>query len=322
MADVEHRTVAEEEADMRLDRWFKRHFPAIGHSRLQKLLRQGQIRVDGRRARGNQRLTSGQDIRVPPPVKDPALGTDGTARAPRVRDADIADLKARVLSKDASVLVIDKPHGMAVQGGTKQDRHLDAMLDYLRFDGDETPRLVHRLDKDTSGCLVLARSQAVANELGKAFRGRTADKVYWAITVGVPVPKEGRIELPLRKQPGKWGERVGPDWDDGKRAVTDYRVLDRAGRRAAIVELIPRTGRTHQLRAHASFALERPILCDGKYGGKDAYLDGVAHPEQLHLHARRIVMDHPEGGTLDVTAPLPAYWRATLDALGFPDPEG
>ncbi len=315
---VETRLVGEDEGEVRLDRWFKRHYPQLSHIQLQKLLRTGQVRVDGKRAEANTRLAPGQAIRVPP-LPDPAPAAEGAkpaVRKPVFSEKEAQGLRSRVLYRDADVLVLDKPAGLAVQGGTNQDKHLDAMLDLLVLDGKERPKLVHRLDKDTSGCLVLARSSAAASKLAAAFRSRDARKIYWAVTVGVPTPHQGRIDLPLGKEASSGGERMAVD-EDGQHAITYYTVLEHAHRQAAFVALWPRTGRTHQLRVHMD-ALGTPILGDGKYAGQGAFLEGGAEiRRQLHLHARRIIMPHPRGGTIDVTAPLPEHMRPAWDYFGF-----
>jgi 23S rRNA pseudouridine955/2504/2580 synthase len=309
---VEQRRVGPEEADQRLDRWFKRHFPTLGHGRLEKLLRTGQVRVDGRRAKASDRLESGQVVRIPPIDLTPAPKAE-----PRPVDArEAKDLRARVLHKDPEVLVIDKPAGLAVQGGTGTDRHLDGLLDALAFEAKERPRLVHRLDRDTSGVLVLARSAEAARWLGEAFKDRDADKVYWAVVAGVPKPRRGRIDLKLAKLPGKGGERVVVDARQGKRAVTDFAVVEDVKGVAAWVALKPVTGRTHQLRAHLE-AIGHPILGDGKYGGKAAHLDLADAPKQLQLHARSIRLRRPDGRVLQVEAPLPPHMKATWATFGF-----
>lgn len=313
MPGVQLITVAEDESGWRLDRWFKRHFPDLAHGRLEKLLRTGQIRVDGSRAKAAQRLVAGQEIRVPPMPDGPAAPQPPT---PAADDSLIADLTDAVLHRDDQVLVINKPPGLAVQGGTNTRRHVDAALDGLRFGATERPRLVHRLDKDTSGVLVLARGAAAARALTEAFRSRDAHKVYWAVTVGVPSPASGTVDLPLGKMPGKGGERMQVDHADGRQALTRYRVRDEALRRVALVELEPATGRTHQLRVHCA-EMGTPILGDGKYGGPDAFLAGEDLPRRLHLHARRLQLPHPNGGMLDVTAPLPDHMRRTFAFFDF-----
>ena len=306
--------VAGDEAGARLDRWFKRHFPNVAHGKLEKLLRTGQVRVDGRRAKSALRLEAGQKIRVPP-VNDAPLAARPAAPA-RIPDRALDELRAAVLHKDDDVLVINKAPGLAVQGGTKTDLHVDAMLDALRFDSPHRPRLVHRLDKDTSGVLLLARNPAAAAALAAAFRSKTAQKLYWAIVVGVPRPTIGRIDLPLEKVAGPRGEHVVADDGEGKRAATLFRIVDHIGRRAAWVALSPLTGRTHQLRVHMA-AIGTPIVGDGKYGGAEAFLGGDIVSRRLHLHARAIRLPHPKGGELAIMAPAPVHFAATLDTLGF-----
>ncbi len=315
MGGVSTHEVTNDDAGVRLDRWFRRHFPNLSHGRLEKLLRTGQVRVDGKRARAGLRLAPGQVIRVPPLAQAEA---PAPARTPPVRiaRAEAGRLRAAVLHMDDDVLALNKPPGLAVQGGTKTARHLDAMLDALRF-GAERPRLVHRLDKDTSGVLLLARSVSAARALTAAFRKRDARKIYWAVVVGVPRPRRGRIDLGLAKLPGRAGERMVWDMEAGRRAVTFYCVVEAAAKEAAWLALMPLTGRTHQLRAHCA-ALGTPILGDGKYGAKGAFLTGLNR--KLHLHARSIVMPHPAGGELGVTAPLPEHMVETWRFFGF-DPE-
>ncbi|MBI1208845.1 MAG: RluA family pseudouridine synthase [Azospirillum sp.] len=314
MTEVETRLVAEDETGLRLDRWFKRHFPDLTHGRLERLLRTGQVRVDGKRAKAGCRLEPGQAVRVPPLGEAPpsAVSTRPVDLEPRA----VAELRARILFRDDDVLVLDKPAGLAVQGGTATPRHLDGLLDALRFEAPDRPRLVHRLDKDTSGVLVLARSVWAAGQLAEAFRGRDAHKTYWAVTVAVPQPHEGKIDVPLAKQASARGERVATDDEEGRRAVTYYRVVEAAGRKAAFVALWPATGRTHQLRVHMA-AIGTPILGDGKYGGADAFLAGAEVASRLHLHARRLVIPHPRRGEIDVTAPLPPHMAETWAWFGF-----
>ena len=326
MSGVETRVVAPGEADMRLDRWFRLHFPDLGHGHLQKLLRTGQVRVDGRRAKAGARLTAGAEIRVPPlsAHAGEGKGERGPPAGPRPKaapsEADAAFIRSLVLYKDDDVIAIDKPPGLAVQGGTGTRRHVDGMLEGLRFDAPEAPRLVHRLDRDTSGVLLLGRSRAAAAALGKAFKGRDVRKLYWAIVVGVPEPWQGRIDLPVAKLPGKAGEKMAVDQEDGQRAITYYRVMEVAGRRLAWVALWPQTGRTHQLRVHCS-ALGWPILGDGKYGGQAAFIAGHGLSRKLHLHARTLSLPHPvTGAPLIVRAPLPDHMRETWNFFGF-DPE-
>lgn len=311
--DVETVTVDGEGEPLRLDRWFRRHYPALAHGRLEKLLRTGQIRVDGKRAKAGDRVGPGQAIRVPPlDASAPAAATTPRPLLP----ADEAMLQAMVLHRDEAVIVLNKPPGLAVQGGTRSERHLDGLLDGLRFGHAERPRLVHRLDKDTSGVLVIARSGAAAAFLTRAFREKTTRKIYWALTLGVPQPPQGRIALALAKRSGQGGERVRADPDEGKSAITYYRMVDSVGERASWLALLPITGRTHQLRAHCA-AIGAPILGDGKYGGAEAHLGGPPGARRLHLHARSLAIPLPQGGMLRVTAPLPPHMRESWKFFGF-----
>ena len=230
------------------------------------------------------------------------------------------DLVARIIYRDDHVLVLDKPHGLPVQGGPGIRLSVDAMLDGLRFGAPERPRLVHRLDRDTSGVLVLARSAAAAARLAAAFRGRDVEKFYWALVVGEPEAPEGRIDLALAKLGGPRGERTRAvdDPAEGARAITDFRTLDTVKRRTAWLELRPLTGRTHQLRVHCAEALGCPVLGDGKYGGAAAHMEEL--PNRLHLHARALRLPHPDGGTLEVSAPLPPHMRESFKFFGFEAP--
>ena len=315
MSGVQTLTVAPEDAEIRVDRWFKRHFPALGHGRLEKLLRTGQIRLDGKRVEASDRVVAGQRVRVPPL---PAAPPPGEARPQRAAPsaADTKLLQDRVLYRDDEIIVINKPEGLAVQGGTGTNRHLDGLLDALRFDAKERPRLVHRLDKDTSGVLVLARHARAAARIGEMFRSKSTRKVYWAITVGVPKPRAGKIDQPLAKQAGPAGERVAADDEEGDRALTYYRTVARAGDRFAWLALEPVTGRTHQLRVHC-LTLGTPILGDGKYGGAAAHPESLPEAKKLHLHARAIALPLRGSKMLTVTAPLPPHMRTTWDFFGF-----
>jgi 23S rRNA pseudouridine955/2504/2580 synthase len=319
-------TIGEADGTLRLDRWFRRHYPSLAHGRLEKLLRTGQVRVDGKKARAGDRVSPGMAIRVPP-LSEPTLFPEPLMRA---RPQDEALLRDLVIHRDELAIVINKPPGLAVQGGSGTARHVDGMLDGLRFGHAERPRLVHRLDKDTSGVLLIARSAAAAAFFTRAFRDKKTRKIYWAIVAGRPKLLQGRIDLALAKGPGGGGararERVRAD-DDGKDAITYYTVVDSAGDKASWLALLPLTGRTHQLRAHCA-AIGTPILGDGKYGGAAAHLlkgasfGGAAH--RLHLHARSLDIPHPAGGTLSVIAPLPPHMKRMWDFLGFaadaPDP--
>jgi 23S rRNA pseudouridine955/2504/2580 synthase len=317
MSGVQQIEIKQQDADQRLDRWFRRHVPALGHGRLEKLLRTGQVRLDGKRAKAGDRVEAGQVVRVPPLGENADRSEQRETRRPRATDDRWAmTLQKSVLYKDEHVLVIDKPAGLAVQGGTGLSTSVDDLLDALRFDAEERPRLVHRLDRDTSGVLALARNAKAAQRLTETFRHKDARKIYWAVVVGVPEVRGGRIDAPLQKAGGKGAERVPVD-EEGKRAVTEFAVIEKAGKKAAWLALMPVTGRTHQLRAHC-VALGTPILGDGMYAGAAAFLSKDNLPRQLHLHARRLRLPHPSGkGWIDVTAPLPEHMRRTWSFFGF-----
>ena len=322
------RTVSDDEADIRLDRWFRRHFPGTTQGVIEKLCRTGQVRVDGKRAEAATRLAPGQTVRIPPwPAPAPPKPAAAEPDAKLSREAE-----AMVLWRDEHLLVLCKPPGLATQGGPGITRHVDGMLAALRFGSEHRPRLVHRLDRDTSGVLVVARTPGTAAKLAAAFRSRDMEKIYWAVVAGRPVPVEGRIDAPLTRTEEPSAARVavaGADDRDAARAVTEYRTLDHAGRRLAWLELRPLTGRTHQLRVHCA-AIGAPILGDAAYGkvrgpaDPDRWGDNTALVEglgqQLHLHARRLVLPHPAGGTLEVEADLPQHMRATFSTLGFTAP--
>lgn len=309
-------TVAEDDDDIRLDRWFKRHLPDVSFNLVSRWARTGQIRVDAKRATPGDRVSAGQIIRVPPQdmADDNARPARARTRAPLSPEA-VEFAQDLVIYRDAHAIVINKPPGLATQGGTKMTEHVDGLLDALAFDLKDRPKLVHRLDKDTSGALLLARSARAANHFSKAFSSRTARKVYWALVMGVPDITDGVVELPLAKQPGTGGEKMHVDEEHGLPAKSRYRVIERAGNRACWVELQPFTGRTHQLRVHMA-AIGHPIVGDGKYGGKDAFLTGSIS-RKMHLHARRIRIDHPSGSPLDVMAELPAHMKHSFADLGF-----
>ncbi len=317
--DVRQFRVSHDDDGIRLDRWFQRNLPDVGFNIVSRWSRTGQLRVDGARAAPGDRITEGQTIRVPP-AEEKAPRPDKPERAKRERIIDltpdeIAYAQEMVIHTDAQAIVINKPPGLATQGGTKTDTHVDRLLDALQFDHEQRPKLVHRLDKDTSGALLIARSARSAGYFAKAFSSRTARKVYWAIVIGVPDVHDGMIDLPLSKQPGTGGEKMHVDEKEGLPARTRYRVIERAGNRAAWVELQPFSGRTHQLRVHMA-AIGNPIVGDGKYGGKEAFLSGTIS-RKMHLHARRIRIDHPDGGHVDVKAELPSHFRESLEDLGF-----
>ena len=317
---VTTRPVTDDEAELRLDRWFRRHFPGLTQGAIQKMCRTGQVRVDGKRAETSTRLEPGQMIRVPPlPTSVPVKKAEPAPFNPAI----VRELEAMILYQDEQVIVLNKPHGLAVQGGPGISRHLDGLLDGLRMGSPHRPRLVHRLDRDTSGCLVLARTPGTAAKLAAGFRGRDVAKTYWAIIAGRPVPSEGRIDQPLLRYTGPRGERSVPatrDDAEAQRAVTDYRTLDHAGQKLAWLELSPITGRTHQLRVHC-VGIGTPIVGDDKYhepdqnGSGTAIIEGL--PDKLHLHARALDLPHPAGGRLVVEAPLPPHMIESFRTLGF-----
>ena len=311
-AEVRQFTVADDDDGIRLDRWFKRHLPQVGFATVARWARTGQVRVDGARAKPDDRLVAGQTLRIPPgnPAKAKAA-----PRKTELTEDERAQAHAMVIAQTNAAIVLNKPPGLATQGGSKTYSHVDGLLDaFVEGDGPR-PRLVHRLDKDTSGVLLIARTPGSAAAFSKRFAGRSAKKVYWALVVGVPEERMGLIDAPLAKQPGTGGEKMHVDTEGGQPAKTRYRVVERAGQKAAWVELEPLTGRTHQLRAHMA-AIGHPILGDGKYGGQEAFLTGSVS-RKMHLHARRLIISQPGGGQLDVTADLPEHFASTMEHLGF-----
>ncbi|NNF93406.1 MAG: RluA family pseudouridine synthase [Altererythrobacter sp.] len=308
-------TVSEDDEGIRLDRWFKRNLPQIGFATVSRWARTGQIRVDGKRAKPDDRLSEGQVLRVPPGGEQAPGGRKPKQRR-ELKPEEIAEAHAMVIRETKSAIVLNKPPGLATQGGSKTNKHVDGLLDaFVEDDDTPRPRLVHRLDKDTSGVLLIARTPGSAASYSKRFSSRSARKVYWALIVGVPDVREGTIDAPLAKQPGTGGEKMHVDLENGQLAKTRYRVVETAGKKAAWVELEPLTGRTHQLRVHLE-AIGHPIVGDGKYGGQDAFLTGSIS-RKMHLHARRLVISEPGGGKLDVTAELPEHFAASMQQLGF-----
>jgi 23S rRNA pseudouridine955/2504/2580 synthase len=319
---IEYR-VGPDDDGARLDRWFKRHRPDVTHALLSRWTRQGLVRVNGAKTETGARLELGQIILVPP--------SDASQQVPKVfqkpkgeplSDAEIDDALSMVLYRDAQALVLNKPPGLATQGGTRTDQHVDRLLDALTFGEPMRPKLVHRLDKDTSGVLLLGRTTKATEAFAATFRGRTARKLYWALVVGIPKQDEGEIDLPLAKGSGAGNlEKMIVDQEEGQTARSRYRVIERIGQRAAWLELEPLTGRTHQLRVHCAQGLGCPIVGDGKYGGEkngapDPFLTGGIS-RKLHLHARRLVLPHTLTGVLDITAPLPKHMADSWSLLGL-----
>lgn len=319
MSGVENRVIEEKDDGLRLDRWFKTYYPGLRHGALEKLLRTGQIRVNGGRVKANRRVEAGETVRIPP-IDDEAAAPKTDFR-PKKEDADA--IRKMTIYEDDDILAINKPFGLAVQGGARTTRHVDGMLAAIEKNG-EKPRLVHRLDQDTGGLLILAKSRIAAAKLGKAFQGHDVVKTYWALCAGVPDIRQGTINLPIAKRMIRVGdkdqERMTPaDDEDAKKAITDYMVLDSAGP-ASFVALKPLTGRTHQLRVHCA-AMGNPIVGDGKYGGANTAIEGL--PEGLQLFCREMTFPHPEGGRLiTLTAPLAGRMKETWELFGFdPDAE-
>lgn len=326
MSGVQHLTIEQDEGDQRLDRWFRRRFPHVPQGRIEKMCRKGEIRVDGGRVKTATRVAVGQTVRVPPLPDTASPPPD----RPRISDADAKMIQDAVIYKDDHVLAINKPPGLPTQGGSKQTRHVDGLAEALTFGFDEKPRLVHRLDKDTSGVLLLARTRSVASALTKAFRARGTRKIYWAAVAGTPNPTMGTVQFGLVKAPGHGrageGEKMRTlhpnkvnETEGAKHATTDYAVLSSLGTRASWTALVPITGRTHQLRAHMA-ALGHPIVSDGKYGGSGqenlgdgwgAQLGGEVS-RKLHLHARSLQFDHPvTGRRVHLVAKLPPHMERT-----------
>jgi len=323
---VHHRAVSAEDGETRLDRWFKRHFPEIPFGRLQKMLRKGEIRVDGGRAKADMRLSPGQKVRIPPYEEQKRAENVPVEKKTPISPEMRALLDSCRLYQDADVLVLNKPAGLAVQGGTNMTQHLDMLVAALVAEEAEKPRLAHRLDKETSGVLVFGLNAAATAHLTEAFRGKTTQKLYWALAVGVPKGRaqEGLVDLPLAKRPGRGGEKMEVDYERGKDAQSRWQCLAQAeglaGEDLSWLALSPLTGRTHQLRVHCA-SLGLPILGDGKYGGAAAYLKDRRLARQLHLHARSLTFPHPKGGRLTVTATLPAHMETAFDLFQFQIPQ-
>ena len=313
--------VSDAEDDTRLDRWLKRRFPGLAQGQVEKLLRSGQVRVDGARAKSNTRLQAGQEVRVPPIKidKDKAAPRERKSQPDVVSPADAEFIRSLVIHEDDECIVLNKPSGLAVQGGTGTQRHVDAMSAALVGAGDDKPKLVHRLDKDTSGVLVLAKSAPSAAALSKLFRSRELDKIYWAVVAGVPHPVEGQMRSWMVKSSGPGGEMEKMRLcEHGVRnavfSITDYALVSNAARRAAWMALKPVTGRKHQLRLHMS-ELGHQILGDSKYTSDQEKPNGVANG--LHLHARALRLPRKHGRPIEVVASLPDHLRKTFDVLGF-----
>jgi 23S rRNA pseudouridine955/2504/2580 synthase len=331
MSRVQTIRVGDDEGGQRLDRWVRRYFAHVSQGRIEKLCRKGEIRVDGGRVKASTRIEAGQQVRLPPLPDTPA-----PQHTEEVSDADARMIREAVIWRDDDILALNKPPGLAVQGGSGQTRHVDGLAEALRFGADERPRLVHRLDRDTSGVLLMARTRRAAEALTAAFRDRSTRKIYWAALAGVPQPRMGTIRFGLVKASGHGlkGEAekmlaVHPDRVNGtegaRHAMTDYAVLSALGTRASWAALVPVTGRTHQLRAHMA-EIGHPIIGDGKYGGSGQENQGDGWGAQLggeisrklHLHARSLKLTHPmTGAGLTLTAPLPEHMARTWKMVGW-----
>ncbi|MES2905931.1 MAG: RluA family pseudouridine synthase [Pseudomonadota bacterium] len=317
---VEQKTVSEDEAGMRLDRWFKAHYPQLSHIQLQKLLRSGQVRADGKRVKADFRIAAGAIVRVPPlqqnekaaPKKATLVGSPQEARA---------FLRSITIYEDDDVLVLNKPHGLAVQGGSGLTVHLDGMLRALTDRKGQMPRLVHRLDRDTSGVVLVAKNRRTAAAFGEMFKTRETDKTYWALCYGVPRKAEGYLSTFLIKEKNEEGDdvmRIAKHGEKGaQHAVTEYRLIDKAAQKLSWLELKPITGRTHQLRVHLQH-LGHPIIGDPKYFNIENWEFPGGLQNKLHLHARRLVIEHPATGKkIDITAPLPPHMQQSWNLLGL-----
>ena len=316
---VENIEVTPDEDGIRLDKWLKQKFPDMHFSVFQKAMRTGQLRVDSKRAKGDKRLEAGQKIRIPPQLSNPV-----EKKQTGISKRDEEFIQSLVIYKDKYIIAINKPAGLATQGGSKINKHVDGLLDGLMFDTEQRPRLVHRLDKDTSGVLVLARNAKAAKFMGDVFRGRDVRKYYWAITIPVPIRHKGIIETTIGNIEDEDGvEKMRKTSDDkGKLATTYYSVIEALGKKVAWVAFWPRTGRKHQIRVHAQ-EIDCPLLGDYKYGYKKDLLeheiiDLPDLPDMLHLHARRIMFRHPiTNERIDIVAPLDSKMKKTWDYFNF-----
>jgi 23S rRNA pseudouridine955/2504/2580 synthase len=308
--------VTADEANMRVDRFLEARFPGLSYSHIQRIVRKGELRVDGKRADSKDRLEAGQAVRIPPLHLDAPKKSSGLGEA---EQKTLAALKDMTLFEDDDVLVLNKPAGLAVQGGSGTTHHVDRMLEVMRDSKGQRPRLVHRLDKETSGCLLVAKTRYAASMLTGSFRARSARKIYWAMVAGVPKPKQGRISTFLAKEEREDDSfmRIAEHGDEGaSHAVTYYAVVETAAQKLAWVSLKPVTGRTHQLRAHMEH-IGHPIVGDPKYFQIENWELPGGIQNRLHLLARRIVIPHPRGGVIDATAPLPQHMQQSWNLLGL-----
>lgn len=309
-------TVTADETDMRVDRFLEARFPGLSYSHIQRIVRKGELRVDGRKADSKDRVVEGQSIRIPPLQLDAPKKSSGLSEA---EEKTLSALKDMILYEDDDVMVLNKPAGLAVQGGSGTTRHVDGMLEVMRDSKGQKPRLVHRLDKETAGCLLIAKTRFAATNLTGAFRSRSARKIYWAMVAGVPKPKQGRISTYLAKEEREDDSfmRIAEHGDEGaSHAVTYYAVVESSASKLSWVSLKPVTGRTHQLRAHMAH-IGHAIIGDPKYFDIENWELPGGLQNRLHLLARRIVIPHPRGGLIDATAPLPPHMQQSWNLLGL-----
>lgn len=315
MINAQNYEVASDDDGQRLDRWLKKTLDRVPYALLQKMVRTGQVRVDGKRAKTDTRLVAGQVVRVPP-VETKVTNPSALTFIPNENDE--AFLKSITVFDDGEILVLNKPYGLPVQGGPNIKRHIDGMLGTLINLKGVRPRLVHRLDRDTSGLLVCARSLKMTQALGRMFESQDIKKIYWALVAPPPQKEAGDIQGAIIKGEGKRKEAVVIDNENGKPSLTTYRVLERSDKGVASMAFWPRTGRMHQIRVHTADVMGCPILGDEKYNGMSPLIDDMGISGRLHLHAARKRFAHPNGGALlDFVAPLPKELQQSWDAFGF-----
>lgn len=302
-------TVAEDDDGQRLDRWLKKQ--GIPYALIQKLIRKGAVRVDDKRIKADVKLQAGQNVRIPNVSDMPAHVQE------KVSEKDASFMRSLIIYDDGDIIAINKPQGIATQGGSKVLKHIDGMLDALQNKKGIKPKLIHRLDKDTSGVLLLARSADMVRALGQIFKGRNIRKIYWAITISAPDMNDGEITAPIGPMVGGDKEKMGVDPDNGQVAKTSFEVIERAGKKLAFVAFSPKTGRKHQIRVHSTY-MGCPILGDNKYTDETRDVDVALSSKKLHLHAYRLTFKHPKTSkVVDIQASLPADLEASWKALGF-----